>query len=311
MIEQIKQLKKERNAVILAHYYCTESVQSVADFVGDSLALSVQAAQSQADVIIFAGVSFMAETAKILCPDKKVIAVDPNAGCSLADSCDAERFALWLKDYPDHTVIGYVNTTAAVKALTDIACTSSNAVQIVESLPCQEKIVFAPDRNLGAYIKEKTGRENMVIWDGACHVHQRFSLERILALQAQHPEAKILAHPECPAPIVIVAHCVGSTAELLRFSQSDPCVTFIVATESGILYNMQKASPDKLFIAAPPDDSTCACNDCSFMKLNTVSKIVRALGTLSPEVILDRAIMERARRPIERMIKISKTLKLI
>lgn len=311
MIERIKRLKKEHNAIVLAHYYCTGEVQQVADFVGDSLALSVRAAETSADVIVFAGVHFMAETAKILSPQKRVIAVDPEAGCSLADSCKAEDFERFLKDYPNHTVISYVNTTAAVKALTDIACTSSNAVQIVESLPADTPIVFAPDRNLGGYIKAKTGRENMVVWDGACHVHQRFSLERILELKKEHPDAKLLVHPECPRPIVLIADCVGSTAELLKFSQTDSASTYIVATESGILYNMQAASPAKRFIAAPPDDSACACNDCSYMKLNTVAKIASALETLQPEVILDQALIDRARRPIEAMIEISRKLNLI
>lgn len=311
MIEKINKLKKERNAVVLAHYYCTGEVQRVADFVGDSLALSVKAAQTDADVIIFAGVHFMAETAKILSPDKKVITVDEQAGCSLADSCRAEDFEQFLKQYPDHTVISYVNTTAAVKALTHIACTSSNAVQIVESLPPDEKIIFAPDRNLGGYIKAKTGRQNMIIWDGACHVHQRFSLGKIIALKQENPDAKLLAHPECPRPIVLLSDCVGSTAELLKFSQTDDATTYIVATESGILYNMQTQSPDKQFIAAPPDDSTCACNNCAYMKLNTVEKIASALETLTPEVILDEQLMTKARRPIEKMIEISRKLNLI
>lgn len=311
MVEQIIRLKKERNAVVLAHYYCTAEVQQVADFVGDSLALSVRAAETSADVIIFAGVHFMAETAKILSPSKIVIAVDAEAGCSLADSCRAEDFAQFLKQYPDHTVISYVNTTAAVKALTDIACTSSNAVQIVESLPAEEKIIFAPDRNLGGYIKSKTGRENMVIWGGECHVHQRFSLSKIIDLRKQYPSAKLLVHPECPRPIVLLADCVGSTAELLKYSATDSSTIYIVATESGILYNMQAQSPDKQFIAAPPDDSSCACNDCAYMKLNTVAKIARALETLRPEIVLDEQLMIAARRPIERMIEISRKLNLI
>ncbi len=309
--QKIERLKRERNAVILAHYYCTAEVQGVADFVGDSLALSVKASEVDADVILFAGVHFMAETAKILSPNKTVLIPDTEAGCSLADSCKAEDFAAFLENYKGHTVISYVNTTAAVKTLTDIACTSSNAVQIVESLPRNEKIVFAPDRNLGNYIKQKTGREDMVVWDGACHVHQRFSLERILELKKENPESKVLVHPECPRPIVLIADCVGSTAELLKFSKDSNAECFIVATESGILHNMQQASPMKRFIAAPPDDSECACNDCAYMKLNTLEKIAQSLETLSPAVELDSDVIEKARRPIERMIEISRTLGLV
>lgn len=306
MKERIEELKKERNAIILAHYYCTPEVQQVADFVGDSLALSQRAATTKADVIVFAGVHFMAETAKILSPEKIVLLPDLEAGCSLADSCEADDFARFIEAYPGHTVISYVNTTAAVKALTDIVCTSSNAVQIVESLPRDAKIIFGPDRNLGGYIKALTGRENMLVWDGACHVHQRFSLERILALKAENAGAKILAHPECPRAVVMVADMVGSTAQMLQYSISDSAKCYIVATESGILYEMQKASPSKKFIAAPSDDATCACNDCAFMKLNTLAKIVRALETLSPRIELDKELMDRARVSIVRMLELSK-----
>lgn len=305
MKEKIEALKKERNAIILAHYYTSAEVQEVADFVGDSLALSQVAATTKADVILFAGVHFMAETAKILSPDKVVLLPDLGAGCSLADSCPEDKFAEFIKAHPSHTVISYVNTTAAVKALTDIVCTSSNAVQIVESLPRDEKIIFGPDRNLGGYIKSMTGRENMLVWDGACHVHQRFSLERIMELKRENPEAKILAHPECPRPVVIVADMVGSTAQMLKFSQTDSAQTYIVATESGILYEMQKSSPDKKFIAAPSDDASCACNDCAYMKLNTLAKIVRSLETMSPEITLDKDLMDRARVSIERMLSLS------
>lgn len=306
MNTKIEELKKERKAVILAHYYCTGEVQQVADCVGDSLALAQYAATTQAEVILFAGVHFMAETAKILCPDKVVLLPDLAAGCSLADSCPADAFADFVAAHPGHTVVSYVNTTAAVKALTDIVCTSSNAVRIVESIPADQPIIFGPDRNLGDYVRAQTGRTNMVLWNGACHVHQRFSLERILELKKENPEAKILAHPECPKPILLVADCVGSTAELLRFSKEDSAQSYIVATETGILYQMQQASPTKTFLPAPPDDASCACNDCSFMKLNTLDKIVRALETLTPRVEVDEALAAKARRSIERMLTLSK-----
>lgn len=309
--EKIERLKRERNAVILAHYYTTGDIQDVADFVGDSLALSQKAATTEADVILFAGVHFMAETAKILSPSKTVLLPDMQAGCSLADSCRAEDLERFKADYPDHTVISYVNTTTAVKALTDIVCTSSNAVQIVESLPKDEKIIFAPDRNLGSYIKNLTGREDMVIWDGACHVHEEFSLERILELKKSHPEAKILAHPECKRPIVLIADKVGSTAELLKFSQTDDAPCYIVATESGILHQMRRNSPTKEFIAAPPLDSTCGCNDCAYMKLVTLEKIATALETLSPEITLDEEVRVKAERSIRNMLDISQRLGLL
>lgn len=306
MENRIERLKKERNAVILAHYYCTGEVQQAADCVGDSLALAQYAAATQADVILFAGVHFMAETAKILCPDKIVLLPDLQAGCSLADSCPSDAFAAFVAAHPGHTVVSYVNTTAAVKALTDVVCTSSNAVQIVNSIPKEEPIIFGPDRNLGDYVRQKTGRENMVVWEGACHVHQRFSLARILELKQANPTAKILAHPECPKPILIVADCVGSTAELLRFSKQDGAQSYIVATESGILYQMQKESPNKRFIPAPPDDATCACNDCAFMKLNTLAKIERALETLCPQIELPESVMNAARGSIQKMLDLSK-----
>jgi len=309
--DKILRLKKERNAVILAHYYVWGDIQDVADFVGDSLALSQQAAVTQADVIVFAGVHFMAETAKILSPDKIVLLPDLAAGCSLAESCRAEDLAAFKAEHPDHLVVSYVNTTAEVKALTDIACTSSNAVQIIEDLPADQKVIFAPDRNLGNYIKNITGRENMLVWDGACHVHEEFSVERIIELKEQYPDAKVLAHPECRRAVLILADHIGSTAELLKFSQSDPATRFIVATEPGIIHQMQKASPQKEFIAAPPLDSTCGCNDCIYMKMMTMEKIARSLETMSPQIEIPEDIRRRAEVPIRRMLGISERLGLL
>lgn len=306
----IQQLKSERNAVILAHYYTTGDVQDVADFVGDSLALSQRAASTDADVILFAGVHFMAETAKILSPSKIVLLPDLEAGCSLADSCRAEDFERFIGEHPNHTVISYVNTTAAVKALSDIIVTSSNAVEIVGSLPVGERIIFGPDRNLGNYVASQTNRE-LVIWDGACHVHQQFSVERILELKKQHPGAKILAHPECTRPVLLVADYIGSTAALLRFSQSDESQEYIVATESGIIHQMRVESPSKHFIPAPPIDSSCGCNDCSFMKLNSLAKIERALRDMEPQITLDDGVRAKAEVPIRRMLEISKALGLV
>lgn len=309
LVEEINRMRKEKNAVILAHYYQEGEIQDIADFVGDSLALSQQAAETQADIILFAGVHFMAETAKILAPDKKVLIPDTQAGCSLADSCPPEDFAAFRKKYPDHTVISYVNTTAEIKALTDIICTSTNALQIVQSLPEEEKIIFAPDRNLGSYIQRETGRE-MVIWDGACHVHEEFSLERILDLKKEHPDAQIIAHPECEKPILLVADHIGSTASLLKYTIQDSGNTYIVATESGILHQMRKANPDKTFIPAPPKDSTCACSDCNFMKMITLKKIYNTLKYEMPEISLEQNLMDRARGSIVRMLEISEKLKL-
>lgn len=306
-IETIKKLQKEKNAVIMAHYYQEPDIQDIADFVGDSLALAQKAVNTSADIIILAGVYFMAETAKILNPSKKVLIPDPEAGCSLADSCPADQFESFIKQHPQHTVISYVNTTAAVKALSDIVCTSSNAVQIVESLPKEEKIIFGPDRNLGNYIKSLTHRD-MVIWDGACHVHEEFSLEKILEIKKKYPEAKILAHPECPKPVLIVADHIGSTASLLQFTKKDTGNTYIVATESGILHQMQKENPGKTFIPAPPKDSTCACNECKFMKLVTLDKIYRCLLNESNEVTLDEELRIKAEKPIKRMLEISERL---
>jgi quinolinate synthase len=308
LLSEINLMRKEKNAVILAHFYQESEVQDIADFVGDSLDLSRKAAETTADIIVFAGVHFMAETAMILSPSKKVLIPDLLAGCSLADSCPPEEFAEFKNKYPEHTVISYVNTTAEIKALTDIICTSSNAYQIVNCLPKEEKIVFAPDRNLGNYIKSITGREDMVIWDGACHVHEEFSLERILDLKKENPDAKIIAHPECEKPIRIVADHIGSTSSLLKFSIEDETTKFIVATESGILHQMRKASPQKTFIAAPPKDSTCACNDCKFMKLITLKKIYNTLKYELPEVTMNEELRIKAEKPIRRMLDISDKL---
>ncbi len=309
IIEEINRMRKEKNAVILAHFYQDGSIQDIADFVGDSLGLSQQAAKTGADIILFAGVHFMAETAKILAPEKKVLIPDLQAGCSLADSCPPDDFAAFIKKHPGYTVISYVNTTADIKALTDIICTSTNALQIVESLPEDEKIIFAPDRNLGNYIKSVTGRE-MLIWDGACHVHEAFSLERILELKNQNPDAQIIAHPECEKQILIVADHIGSTTSLLNYTVRNEGKKFIVATESGILHQMQKESPDKLFIPAPPNDSTCACNDCEYMKMITLKKIYNTLKYELPEITLEQDLMDQARGSILRMLEISDRLKL-
>jgi len=309
IVEEINLMRKQKNAVILAHFYQEGEIQDIADFVGDSLGLSQQAAATQADIILFAGVHFMAETAKILAPDKKVLIPDLQAGCSLADSCPPEDFARFIEKHPGHTVISYVNTTAEIKALTDIVCTSTNALQIVESLPESEKIIFAPDRNLGNYIRSITGRD-MIIWDGACHVHEEFSLERILELKSENTDAQIIAHPECEKPILIVADHVGSTTSLLNYTKRDKGKKFIVATESGILHQMRKASPDKVFIPAPPKDSTCACNDCKYMKLISLKKIYNTLKYELPEITLEQDLMDQARGSISRMLEISDRLQL-
>lgn len=303
LVEEIKRLKKEKNAVLLAHYYQQSEIQDLADYVGDSLGLSQQAAKTEADVIVFAGVHFMAETAKILSPEKKVLLPDLNAGCSLSDSCPPHLFAKFKELYPDHIVITYVNCTAELKALSDIVCTSTNAVQIVESLPPEQKIIFGPDKNLGAYIMKKTGRD-MVLWNGACMVHEIFSWDRIAEQRKQYPTAKFIAHPECEPHILEAADYIGSTSGLLKYTIENPADTFIVATESGIIYQMQKASPNKTFIPAPPNNS-CACNDCPFMKLNTLEKLYNCLKYDLPEVDLPADLIERARKPIERMLEIS------
>ena len=301
---EILKLKKEKNAIILAHYYQTGDIQDIADFIGDSLQLSQIAADNTADVILFAGVHFMAETAKILSPEKKVLVPDLLAGCSLADSIKAEDFIKFKEKYPGHVVISYINTTAEIKTLSDIICTSSNAVKIVESYPADQKIIFTPDRNLGNYINSKTGR-NMVVWDGACHVHEQFSLEGILKLKNENTDAKIIAHPECQKPILIISDFIGSTAALLKYTATDSTQKFIVATESGILHQMQKESPGKMFIPAPPLDSTCGCNDCNFMKLNTLKKMYLALKHEQPEIVLSKEIIEKAALPIRRMLELS------
>lgn len=307
LVKKIEQLKKEKNAVILAHYYVRPEIQDIADYVGDSLGLSQKAADTSAEVIVFAGVNFMAETAKILSPEKKVLLPDLEAGCSLAESIPANDFSEFKKQYPEHLVITYVNTTAEIKSMSDICCTSSNAKQIVESLPAEQKIIFAPDKNLGNYINSVTGRE-MVLWDGACHVHHEFSLEAILELKNKNPEAKIIAHPECQKPILLVADHVGSTSELLKFTQVDDSQKYIVVTESGILHKMKQASPDKEFIPAPSDDPECMCADCNFMKLNTLEKIANCLETGQPEVSLDKNLSNEALAPIQRMLDISAKL---
>ena len=304
---EIDKLRKEKNAVILGHYYQADEIQEIADFIGDSLALAQWAAKTDADIIVMCGVHFMGETAKILCPDKKVLIPDFNAGCSLADSCPADKFSQFVKEHPDHTVISYVNTSAAVKAVTDVVVTSTNAKQIVESFPKEQKIIFGPDKNLGNYINSITGRD-MLLWDGACHVHSQFSLEKIVDLKKQYPDALILAHPECKRDILLVADKVGSTAALLRFATQSDCKRFIVATESGILHEMKKNNPDKEFIPAPPNDSTCACNECNFMRLNTMKKLYNTLKYELPEVIVDKEIAEKAIEPIQRMLDISASL---
>lgn len=302
--DRIAQLKREKNAVILAHYYTTPEVQQVADFLGDSLALSVKAQAEDADIILFAGVHFMAETAKVLCPDKKVLIPCPEAGCSLAESCQAADFAAFKANYPGHTVVSYVNTSVGVKALTDICCTSSNALKVVESIPAGQPIIFAPDRNLGAYIQKLTGRENMVLWDGACHVHEEFSLEKLLTLKREHPSAKVVAHPECRAYILEVADFVGSTAAILDFCGQSAAQEFIVVTESGILTEMKRRYPEKQFIPAPPDDESCACNNCKYMKMVTLENICACLENESPEIVLDEQVRLSAERSIRNMIKI-------
>ena len=308
--EEILRLKRERNAVIMAHYYQREEIQQLADYIGDSLALAQLAAKTDAPVIVLCGVHFMGETAKILCPDKTVIVPDLSAGCSLADSCPADKFEEFVKAHPDHTVISYVNTSAAVKAVTDVVVTSGNAKEIVGSLPQDEKIIFGPDRNLGNYINSITGRE-MLLWDGACHVHEKFSVAAIADLKREHPEAKVLVHPECPKPVRIMADKVGSTAALLNYAVDSDSKEFIVCTESGILIEMQRRCPDKTFIPAPPEDGTCACNECEYMKLITLEKLYNSLKFMAPTIEVDPDIAERAVRPIQRMLDISRELGII
>ena len=302
--DRILKLKKEKNALIMAHYYQRDEIQEIADFIGDSLALARKAADTDADIRLMCGVHFMGETAKILCPDKKVLIPDMEAGCSLADSCDPEEFAEFVAAHPDHTVVSYVNTSAAVKAHTDIVVTSGNARKIIESLPEDEKIIFGPDQNLGGYINSVTGR-NMLLWPGACHVHERFSLEKILNMKKEHPGAKILVHPECKKPLQMIADKVGSTAALLDFAAKDDAKEYIVVTESGILYEMRNKCPEKTFLAAPAEDAECQCNECDFMKMNTLQKVYDALLNESPEIKVDPQLAAKALRPIERMLELS------
>jgi len=304
LIRRINTLRKQKNAVILAHYYQTPDIQDIADFIGDSLQLSQQAAATDADIIVFAGVHFMAETAKILSPSKKVLLPDLNAGCSLADSAPADKFEDFVKAHPGHKVLSYINCSAAVKTLSDVIVTSSNAMKIVESFPKDQPLIFAPDKNLGAYINGQTGR-NMVLWDGACEVHETITTERILQLKIENPDARLIAHPECKAPVLVLADFIGSTSALLDYTKKSEFKKFIVATETGIIYQMQKASPDKEFIVVPSDE-TCSCNDCPYMKLNTLEKLYLCLKNEKPEIILPGEVIEKARRPIVRMLELSK-----
>ncbi|MDR2915038.1 MAG: quinolinate synthase NadA [Tannerella sp.] len=303
-VAEINRMRKEKNAVILAHYYQTGDIQDIADCVGDSLALAQWAAKTTADIIVLCGVHFMGETAKILSPEKKVLVPDLAAGCSLADSCPADEFEKFVKTHPGYQVISYVNTTAAVKALTDVVVTSTNARKIVDSFPKDAKLIFGPDRNLGNYINSITGR-NMLLWDGACHVHEQFSLEKIIELKKEYPEAEVIAHPECKQPILMIADFIGSTAALLKHTRESPKTQFIVTTESGVIHEMRKCSPQKIFIPAPPNDSTCACNECNFMRLNTMEKLYLCLRDEKPEIWVDPDIRERAVKPIHRMLELS------
>ncbi|MBO5974751.1 MAG: quinolinate synthase NadA [Paludibacteraceae bacterium] len=305
LIKEILRLKKEKNAVIMAHYYQNSDIQDIADVIGDSLALAQKAAQTKADIIVLCGVHFMGETAKIICPDKKVLVPDMKAGCSLADSCAADEFEKFVKEHPNHTVISYVNTTAAVKAVTDVVVTSTNAKQIIESFPKDEKIIFGPDRNLGNYINNVTGR-NMLLWNGACHVHEQFSVEKLVELKKQYPSAKVLAHPECKNFLLQLADVVGSTQALLDYATKSDEKQFLVATESGILHEMQKQNPEKEFIPVPPADSTCACNECNFMRLNTLEKLYVCLRDEINEIVVDKEISEKALKPIVCMLEMSK-----
>ena len=303
LFQEINNLKKEKNAIILAHYYQDADIQDIADFIGDSLALSQEAAKTPAKIIVFAGVHFMAETAKILCPDKKVLLPDLNAGCSLADSCPSDKFKEFKLKNPDHLVISYINCSSEIKALTDIICTSSNAEKIINSLPKEQKIIFAPDKNLGAYMRKITGRD-LLLWDGSCMVHEIFSLEKIIKLKNKYPNAKIIAHPECEEDLLEIADFIGSTSALLAFTKKSEAKEFIVVTESGILHQMMKNSPEKLFLAAPPNNS-CACNECPYMKLNTLEKLYNCLKYELPEINLPIELMESAKKPIIKMLELS------
>lgn len=307
LIYEINRLKKEKNAVIMAHYYQNDDIQDIADFIGDSLALAQQAAKTDAKLLVVCGVHFMGETAKILSPGKKVLIPDSEAGCSLAESCPADLFAAFVKEHPDHKVITYVNTSAAVKALTDVVVTSTNAVSIVQSFSKEEKLLFGPDRNLGNYINSLTGR-NMLLWDGACHVHEQFSVEKLVQLKKEHPKAKILAHPECKQVLLTLADFIGSTAALLKYVQQSENEEFIIATEAGILHEMIRTCPRKKFIPAPPLDSTCACNECSFMKLNTLEKLYLCLLNETPSIEIPEEIRAKAEKPIRKMLELSNKL---
>lgn len=303
LFEEIRILKKEKNAIVLAHYYQEPDIQDIADYIGDSLGLAQKAEKTDADIIVFAGVHFMAETAKILNPSKKVLLPDLNAGCSLSDSCPPPVFKAFKDKHPDHLVISYINCSAGIKALSDIICTSSNAKLIVESLPKEQKIIFAPDKNLGAYINKTTGRD-MLLWNGACMVHELFSLEKIVKLKNRHPEAQLIAHPECEEAVLRIADFIGSTTQLLKYSETSKVNTFIVATETGILHQMQKNAPHKTFIAAPPDNA-CACNDCPHMKLNTLEKVYLCMKYEQPEILMDENLRILAKKPIDRMLELS------
>ena len=307
--DEFLRLQEEKNAVLLAHYYQVSEIQDIADYVGDSLGLAQKAVDIESDIIVFAGVHFMAETAKILNPDKKVVLPDLNAGCSLADSCPPNDFKRFKEKYPDHIVVSYVNCTAAIKAMSDVICTSSNAVKIVESFPKDEKIIFAPDKNLGAYVNKVTGR-NMVLWDGTCEVHDILETEAVINLKAENQEAKLIAHPECKPQVLELADFIGSTTAMLKYTVNDDAQKFIVATETGILHQMKKESPEKEFIIVPTDE-TCSCNDCPYMKLNTMQKLYLCLKNEMPEIIMDEELMDKARKPIERMLDISRKVGLI
>lgn len=305
LIEKINLLRKEKNAVIMAHYYQEGAIQDIADMIGDSLALAQWATKTTADILVVCGVHFMGETAKILSPHKKVLVPDMNAGCSLADSCKAEDFEAFIKQHTDHTVISYVNTTAAVKALTDVVVTSTNARKIVDQFPQDAKLIFGPDRNLGDYINKISGR-NMVLWNGACHVHEQFSVEQLVSLKKQYPEAKVLAHPECKNVVLMLADYIGSTQALLNYATESNDTTFLIATESGIIHEMEKRNPSKTFIPIPPVDSTCGCNNCQYMRLNTLEKIYECLKNETPEILVDEAIRVKAVKPILKMLEMSK-----
>ncbi len=307
--EEIKRIKKEKKAIILGHYYIRPELQDISDFIGDSLGLAQKAEKTDAEIIVFLGVHFMAETAKILNPDKKVLIPDLKAGCSLAESAPADKFAAFKAKYPDHKVISYINCTAEIKALSDVICTSSNAKAIVESFPTEQKLIFAPDKNLGNYLNSLTGRD-MVLYDGACMVHEQYSLEKILKIKEEYPDAEFIAHPECEKPVLLVADYIGSTTALLKYTSESKSEKFIVATESGILHQMKKNDPGKTYIPAPSVDSTCGCNDCSFMKLNTLEKLYLCLEHELPEIILSDELIEKSKKPILRMLEISRKLNL-